>query len=150
MNQIIIFSAEYFIFISALYVFVHMILMRKNKNYLQQIIIIFGSAVFAWVIAHVLKGIVAHPRPGLVNALIVPDSTYSFPSGHATFMSTLAFVTYSFDKRAGIVVASFAVITGVARVISGVHYWYDIIGGFVVGALISYMVMLSYKYLFKK
>lgn len=150
MNQIIIFCATYLIFISALYAGLHVILKHNRKHLIQHFIIIFGSAVLAWVVAHVLKEEVAHLRPDLTQALIVPDDKYSFPSGHATFMFALAFAMYGFDKRAGIFIGTLAVVTGISRVLAGVHFWYDILGGFILGAGIAYIITLVASRIFKK
>lgn len=117
---------------------------------MRTLFIIFGSSVFAWVIAHVLKDIIAHPRPDLALALITPDSLYSFPSGHATFMFTLAFTMFGFDKRAGVVIGVLALFAGVARVLSGVHFWYDIVGGVVLAAIIASTVLFFCKRFFKQ
>ncbi|MFA6608347.1 MAG: phosphatase PAP2 family protein [Candidatus Paceibacterota bacterium] len=145
MNQIIIFCANGLIFISALYAFVHIILKHERRHHVRHIALIFGSAVLAWVVAHLLKNIIAHPRPDLTGALIAPDSLYSFPSGHATFMFALAWSLYGFDKRAGAIIFTLAGITGIARVLSGVHFWYDIVAGFVVGGCVAYVVFLLTK-----
>lgn len=145
MNELIIICAKYLIFISAAYAFFHVVIKHERKNHIRHVVTIFGSAVFAWVIAHVLKNAVAHPRPDALHALIVPDDVYSFPSGHATFMFALAFCMYGFDKRAGKVLFVFAVITSVARVFAGVHFWYDIIGGMVLGAGVASIVYFLTK-----
>lgn len=145
MNQIVIFCAEYLIFIGALYAFLHIIFKHERRHHVKHVVMIFGSALLAWVTAHFLKDIIGHPRPDLTNALIVPDSLYSFPSGHATFMFALSFTMNEFDKRAGFIIFIMAVLTGVARVLAGVHFWYDIVGGFLVGGLVSYLVLLATK-----
>lgn len=140
MNQIIIFCATYLIFISAVYAFLHILLKHERRHHIRHIITIFGTAVSAWVITHFLKDLIAHPRPDLTNALIVPDSFYSFPSGHATFIFALAWSMYKIDKYAGMIIFIFGTITGIARVLAGVHFWYDILGGFVVGIFVAYIV----------
>ena len=142
MNSIIIFCAEYLIFISAFYAIMHVLLKHEKKHYIQHIVIIFGSAVAAWIVSHFLKNIIAHPRHDLTHALITPDDVYSFPSGHATFMFALAFSMFSFDKKAGKIIFILALLTGIARVLSGVHFWYDIVGGFAIGAFVAYFVIL--------
>ena len=124
---------------------IHVFLKHENKDKIKNVIIIIGTAVLAWVITHLLKDITAHPRPDLTNALISPDSVYSFPSGHATFMSALALSVYSFDKKDGAFIFVFAVLSGIARALAGVHYWYDIIGGFVVGGIVAYVIILFTK-----
>ena len=145
MEQIIIFCATYLIFISAVYAFLHILFKHEKKHHIRHIIIIFGTAVLAWVVTHFLKDVIAHPRPDLSNALIVPDSFYSFPSGHATFMFALAMSMYGVDKKAGKYIFIMALIAGIARVLAGVHFWYDIVGGFIVGAVISYIFVMIAK-----
>ncbi len=147
MNQIIIFCASDLIFISTFYAFVYILWKHERKHHIRHIALIFGSAVLAWVVTHFLKEIIAHPRPEGV-ALLIPGDVYSFPSGHATFMSALAFSMYGFDKKAGKIIFVLAIITGIARVLAGVHFWYDIAFGFVVGFLVSYIVFLLTKRIF--
>lgn len=150
MDQIVIFCATYLIYISIFAAAFHVFFKHERKHHLRHIVIIFGAAVFAWVIAHVLKGQIAHERPNLVNALIVPDDRYSFPSGHATFMFALAFAMLGFDKKIAFFIGILGVLTGIARVFAGVHYWYDILGGFVLGAgVASLIVMIAKKYIRK-
>lgn len=143
MNSIIYFCAEYLIFIACAYAFLHVILKHERRHHVRHIAIIFGSAVLAWIASHFLKNIIAHPRPDLTLALLQPDANdpYSFPSGHATFLFALAWSMYSFDKKAGSIIFASAVIVGVARVLAGVHYWYDILAGFLVGGIVSYVVL---------
>lgn len=145
MNQIIIFCADNLVFVSILYSVVYVIWKHERRHHIKHIVIILGSGLFAWVVAHVLKDIIAHPRPDLTNALVVPDSLYSFPSGHAALMFALGLSMFSFDKKAGIIIFVLAILTGIARVLAGVHFWYDIVGGIVVGFLVSYIIFLATK-----
>jgi membrane-associated phospholipid phosphatase len=43
------------------------------------------------------------------------------------------------NKRVAYTIICFALVVGFGRVIAGVHYWYDIIGGFVLGVGIGYL-----------
>lgn len=145
MNNLIIFSAEYFIYIAVIWTATHILIKHSKKDYIKNFIIIFGTSILAWGVTHFLKDIIAHPRPDLNNALFMPDSLYSFPSGHATFMFALAFGVLNFNRRDGYIILALAVLTGIARVLSGVHFWYDIVGGIVVGAIVSSIVVYISK-----
>jgi undecaprenyl-diphosphatase len=147
MNTIIIFCAQYLIFVAIGYVAARSL---QGKHKIEHVLISLCTALLAWVVAHFLKGIIAHPRPDSMHALIVPDDMYSFPSGHATFMSALAVSMYSFNKKTGYVIFTLAIITGMARVLAGVHFWYDILGGVCIGALVGYLCVTVYTSFFKK
>lgn len=152
MNLIIIFCATYLIFIAAAYAFYHVITKKERKHHIRHIAIIFGSAVLAWVVAHFMKNAIAHPRPEVLNTLIAPDQNdmFSFPSGHATFMFALAFAMYSFDKHAGKILFVLALLVGIARVLAGVHFWYDILGGFIVAWAVAAAVSYVLKRVIRK
>ena len=54
----------------------------------------------------------------------------------------LAFAIYFLHKQAGYWFMFFALIIGVARIMAGVHFPLDILGGFVLGALVAYLVKM--------
>ncbi|HCC05857.1 TPA: hypothetical protein DEP94_00610 [Candidatus Nomurabacteria bacterium] len=145
MNQIIFFCATYLIYVSVFYVVYYSFYKGDKKYLIRNLILVIGGATVAWVINHFLKNIVAHPRPDLALALLLPNDPYSFPSGHASFMFALGFLMSYLNNRAGIIILILALITGIARVLSGVHYWYDIVGGIFVGAIVSYIILLLIK-----
>ncbi|MEK7106302.1 MAG: phosphatase PAP2 family protein, partial [Patescibacteria group bacterium] len=88
-----------------------------------------------------LKSLIHAPRPFLalpqVQALF-PESGYAFPSGHATFFSAMAFTIFFRNKKAGYVFILFALLIGLTRIIAGVHFPIDILGGFILGSAIAY------------
>lgn len=150
MNEAIYLLAAVPIFISTVYVLFRIITKHEHKYHLQYILGVVLSAVIAWLISVVLKEIIAHPRPDLTKALFYPSDQYSFPSGHATFVFGLAFAMYSFDKYAGKVLFLLACVTGVGRVLSGVHYGFDIVGGIILGAVVALITVSVVKKIFKK
>ncbi len=103
----------------------------------------FLSGVAAYILAYVVKFILHTPRPfdalSDVHALIA-ESGYAFPSGHATFFMALAATIVFAHKRAGYIFMLFALVIGIARIMAGVHFPIDILGGFVLGAIVSYAV----------
>lgn len=147
MNTLFIFLAEYLTYVLSLYAVLHVLFKHERRYYLRHIFSIFGFAVIAWGVARVVKNIIAHPRPDLTQALIIPDSVYSFPSGHATYAMALAVAMYTFDKKAGSILILGALLVGLGRVLVGVHYWYDVIGGFIVGAVVAYIAVRLAAYI---
>ena len=150
MNQIIYFCATYLIFIAALYAMYRVLTKHEEKHRLRHIIIVAASAPLAWAASHFLKGIIAHPRPDLTLALLQPKDLYSFPSGHASFMFALAFAVQIFDKRSAKILFVLAVVTGIARVLAGVHFWYDIVGGFILAWAVTCIVSYIAKRTIRK
>lgn len=145
MDFLIISFAEYLLYIAFIYAVLHTYFLHERKHHIRHIATMVGTPVFAWFISHTIKDIVAHPRPDLSVALIVPDSLYSFPSGHATLMFALAATMYAYDKKAGLFLAVLAILTGIARVLAGVHYWYDILAGAVLGYIVSFIIVTFLK-----
>ncbi len=150
MNELITIFGGYLIYVSVVYAVVTLFWKHDRKHFFRDAFFLLGTATVSWILAHFLKNIVAHPRPDLEGALIMPNDPYSFPSGHASFMFALAFAMNYFSWTAGIMLAVFALITGMARILAGVHYTYDIIGGAVLGYLVSQAGIYFYKKFFKK
>lgn len=145
MNYFYYVCATYPIYIAIVYAVVYVVMMHEKVHHVRHMVTIIGGAIVAYFMAVFLKGIIMHPRPDLTQALFIPNDIYSFPSGHATFMFTLAYSMYTLDKRGSWVLFFLACVTGIARVISGVHYWYDIVGGIVLAYLITHVVVYSVK-----
>ncbi|MDB4939960.1 MAG: bcrC [Candidatus Doudnabacteria bacterium] len=68
------------------------------------------------------------------------DNQASFPSGHAIAMFAIASAVYAYNKKMGILMYTMATLTGICRIVVGVHYPSDIIAGAVLGALTGYLL----------
>ncbi len=81
------------------------------------------------------------PRPFIalpdVHQLLA-NGSWSFPSGHAAFFFALSTAVYLYNKRWGIGFFVATILMTVSRVIAGVHYPSDILGGALIGALVAY------------
>lgn len=107
---------------------------------------IVATVVSGYIMGMVLKETIGRPRPEIVPHLSGVDSGIggpSFPSGHST-MSTVVYVTMalmlsqlSSHKRVKVflLVAPLAIafVVGASRVMMGVHYPTDVLGGWMVG-----------------
>ena len=145
MDFLIIFSAEYLLYIAFVFAVLRIYFRHERKHHIRHIMTVVGTPVLAWAVSHTLKDITARPRPDLTAALIIPDSLYSFPSGHATLMFALAATMYAYDKRAGWILFWLALVTGASRVLAGVHYWYDILAGAILGYVVSLIIVTLLK-----
>lgn len=122
------------------------VLMQKYR----EILIVFFSAGIAVVLAKLFKLLFHTIRPfellPQVQSLFF-ESDYAFPSGHATFFMALAFAIYFSHKKIGYVFMFLALIIGLARVVAGVHFPIDILGGFLLGIGTAYLVRhLSFRF----
>lgn len=82
-----------------------------------------------------------HPRPFVTLSNVrqlFPETGYSFPSGHATIFFGLSAVVYCFNKKAGVAFFILSAIMGIARIMAGVHYPFDILGGAILGTLVGF------------
>jgi len=141
MDQLIIFFAVYFPYI--VIAAAGVILLFKYKSW-REFFIVFATSGSAWIITHILKNLIQASRPE-VQALFEADG-YAFPSGHAAFFFALAISTLFFHKKTGYWFMFFAALISLVRIMAGVHSPVDILGGFVLGALLAYLV----KYIYDK
>lgn len=115
------------------------------------------SLLFDFLIINVtLKGLVARPRPFVVNELIKPlvggVSPYrSFPSGHSGGSFAAMFALYKWvPKKIGIPALILASLVALSRLYVGVHHPTDIIGGCIIGFLCSVLAYRVVKRLMKR
>lgn len=79
---------------------------------------------------------------------LVSSSGNAFPSGHATALFSIAMVFFFFSRRWGSWFLILALISGLARVYSGVHWPLDILGGLVIGvgsAVFIHFLLKDYR-----
>jgi undecaprenyl-diphosphatase len=118
------------------------------KQKWKEIVIVFFSGVLAWIFAYVLKYLIHTKRPfdafQQVTSLF-PESGFAFPSGHATFFMALATALFFSHKKVGYIFVIVAILIGIARIIGGVHFPSDILGGFILGAITAYFVKFLYN-----
>ena len=112
---------------------------KEYRPYVAGLVTTLGGAA---VCAYLLKEVVQRARPGgLIPA--VTETSYSFPSGHATaamalygFFAFLLCRLYPEYKKGIVTIATLIVLAiGFSRLYLGVHYPSDVLAGFAVGGL---------------
>lgn len=151
MDMFIIFCAVILIFVAAIFAAHRVLTRHEKKHHVRHIITLSFIPFVSWHAATFIKNALMLPRPDLTKALFLPQDleSYGFPSGHAAFMFALAATMYSFDKKAGMVLFVLAILTGIGRALSGVHFWYDIVGGAILGFIIASFVVTVCKRLIR-
>lgn len=153
LDQLIVFFAFYFpylvIIVAGVFILMHHEVLKAEApekvfwEKKKEISKAFLAGLFAWLIAQGLKFLLALARPATALGSISPllqKNDYAFPSGHATFFMALAVSIYFFHKKAGYIFMLAALIIGLARVMAGVHFPADVLGGLVLGALVACLV----------
>ncbi len=114
-----------------------------------------SSYAFAGLVTLIAKLMAARPRP--IDALIDIPKSYSFPSGH-TLTSVVFYVTLIYlltfksmrRKRQELMLLmfAFALLIAISRVYLGVHYFSDIVGGFIIAfpCMLIIMNVISKNY----
>ncbi|WP_068273487.1 phosphatase PAP2 family protein [Aldersonia kunmingensis] len=110
---------------------------------------VLAAVVSAGVVTETLKLIVSRPRPPMAYHLATEEITHSFPSGHATGTSALAFTTAIVAtvgarrevRRLAIVMAVLitAMVAG-TRLYLGVHWVTDVAAGAAIGVVAALLV----------
>ena len=112
-------------------------LIIKNKWYFY---ILSSSYLLSGIVVFITKILVARPRP--LEALIKIPSSYSFPSGHTLtslvfYMTLFYLMTEKSNKLIritfGLLFCFLIVVVAFSRVCLGVHFFSDVVGGFILG-----------------
>ena len=94
------------------------------------------------IVTETIRYFYHHPRPfdfyGF--APLIPESGWSFPSGHMTFLFALATVVWFANKKWGIAYFLLALMSGIARIYVGVHWPLDVLGGMVIGIVCALFI----------
>jgi len=117
----------------------------KNKMFNTSLLFLVG--LFSWILSEVLKNILQASRPFLVEKIVplYKETGFSFPSDHMSLFTGIAVAMFIIDKRAGYVFSLIAILIGVSRIVIGVHYPVDIMGGVVVGLIVGLIFNEIYK-----
>jgi undecaprenyl-diphosphatase len=134
-----IFCARWLIFVFV--VFCVFLLVSNKPTYRHAVREAAWSALLALFITAVTQYFMQRPRPFLlpfdpttpITALIPHPFNTSFPSGHTGTSIALASAIMFVNRRWGIAAFIVALIIAFARVMVGVHFPTDILGGIIVG-----------------
>lgn len=144
MNQVIIFLAQYLIYLLTAWAIVAGWVTASSRRsfiwWIVKLAVVFG---LAYLSVKLLGSLVPESRPfvaGNFQPLIPHASDNSFPSDHATIAGFLATVLWQMRRSWGYLAFGLAILIGVGRVLAGVHYWQDVTAGLVIGTAIALAV----------
>lgn len=126
-------------------IFMISIIIAQRKFFTLSLLVLSGA--FSWFIAETLKFLFHIPRPFIDLGItpLVYQSGFAFPSQHMAVFSALAISIFLINKKFSVFLLFLAILIGISRVIIGVHYPIDILGGFCVGAIASFVITYFFK-----
>ncbi|WP_165967155.1 phosphatase PAP2 family protein [Jeotgalibacillus sp. S-D1] len=127
----------------------------RRNNYIGMVLLLIavagGNVLNKW-----MKNWIGRDRPQVEHA---PDS-FGFPSGHAMISLIAAIVivflvseqVYSNTKKVVLyfVAITLSLLTGLSRLASEVHYFTDVVGGWLLGFTYAILCLLVYEWLLKR
>ncbi|MDP2664474.1 MAG: phosphatase PAP2 family protein [bacterium] len=150
-DAVVVFLASYLAYVLIIVFLAFVFFSHYQRREKLQILFVAGaSAIIArFGIAELIRLFYQRPRPfsALDNVQqLLTSNEWSFPSGHATFFFALATAVYLYNKKLGIWFFVATILITVSRVIAGIHYPSDIIGGAVIGIAVAYTVFYLTRY----
>lgn len=126
-----------------IYHIINNIIYKKNEHWFKFSIGITITAIIALAMQLIMKTMFATARPFVVglHSIYQYGQNDSFPSGHATIFMAISLYIFRKNRLWGIICVCVTVLIGLARVIAGIHWPIDILGGFIVGAFVTWGVI---------
>lgn len=145
LDRKIIFFGQYFLYalIAAAPLFYFF---DKNENRARRAIMhaFFAGILSRFVFAEAIRFFYERARPFEilegVKMLIMHEASPAFPSGHASFSFALASAVYYYYPKTGALFFIGAIFMGISRVVAGIHWPLDILGGAIAGILAAWLV----------
>jgi len=149
-DNTVIFFGQYLAYVL---VVIFLLIVVKNKNWKMLFLSVFSVFLSRVVITEIIRFFYFVPRPFVNNnivQIIFNETSGSFPSGHAAILFALAMAIYFFHKKWSILFFSGAILIGVARIIAGIHWPIDILGGAIIGILSAVLICKIWEKIYNK
>ena len=151
-DTLVVFFSQYYVFVVGLFFLITIYKLPKSKKERIKILLftigITGVTRFGIMEAIHLFDQRLRPFIELSAPHLFVVNAYSFPSGHTTFIFALATVAWYYHQKASYFIFVSGFIIGIARIMAGVHYPLDILGGIIVGIVSAYVLVLIAQKLF--
>ncbi|MDP2655490.1 MAG: phosphatase PAP2 family protein [bacterium] len=150
-DDVIVFLASYLAYVLIIVFLALVFFSHYQRREKLQILFITGISVIVarFGIAELIRLFYHRPRPFSVLdnvQQLLTSNEWSFPSGHATFFFALSTAVYLYNKKWGIGFFTATILMTISRVIAGIHYPSDIIGGAVIGIAVAYLTFRVASY----
>lgn len=143
LDSLMIFGAEYLIFLTFLLVGILAFTGRAKEK--KVLILLVVGMIIQLLLRKVVHIFYFEPRP-FVTYQLIPlikhAADASFPSGHTTIMAVVAFSYLFYKSKFTLIFLLLMLWVGLARIFVGVHYPLDILGGIVTGFTAVFLAWL--------
>jgi len=141
-------STWYLVGFAALFVFFKFF--RRRLIAANRSLFLFAAVSLSGLTTDLIKPLVGRLRPKLLfeadlygfDPFRIGYEYNSFPSGHATTIFALAAALALFFPRWRMLLAGFATVVGLSRIIVGAHYLSDVMAGAYVGIMTAFLLVL--------
>ena len=147
LDAAVIFFAQFVVgFLPIVMVLIYFLSKRPQRKKYQRALILFAFSLFLAETLYLIIGLVYHrPRPFLVhptiNSLVdVVNSSQSFPSNHTILVFLFSLAILSANQVAGVIFLCFSLLVGLSRIVAGIHYLSDILGGIAIAILSTWLI----------
>lgn len=149
LDALTIFSARYAIYILftvTVLCIAHLLYRRQWRS----VAYFAASLVLSFIILYIASKLFAHDRPFVnhhVTQLIPHAANQSFPSDHSTASMAMALglLVFTRFKKTAWLLVFVSTLIGFSRIVAGVHYPLDVLGGFMTAALGILLAYIAYK-----
>ena len=150
MDAVIIFLANYLIFVIGLMAAFAAYKAKKRREFILALVL---AGILALDLSVLAGALYYNPRPFVsqgIEPLISHGPDNGFPSQHTVIAMTLTSVIYFYRRQLAAITFTLTLLVGAGRVWAHVHSWIDILGGLVVGAIAGYAGVILARYLLSK
>jgi len=143
LSTLTVFFGEYFPYLVAASLLFPILMkptLRERLRFLAEALI--AALVARLVFVELIRLFIERLRPFAADASVVAlleETSFAFPSGHATFFFALATSVFLHNRRWGSAFYAAALLISLARIAAGVHYPTDILGGALLGSLVAWL-----------
>ena len=149
MDMFMILCAKY-LYLVVILLAIIFLLMQKRDIQIKMLLFAVISLPVTYLVAKIAGHFYFDPRPFVtlhIKPLIDHAATNGFPSDHTLISAAIAMILFPFSKKWGISAMVLSLLVGISRVYVRIHSPIDILGSFVIAAVVGGLVAAGIAYI---